>query len=145
MEPNSIQLTSFTFPHEAQQAVSYLAANEIFCTLKDEMTVTVHPFYSNAIGGVKIMVTPLDFEKGKQLLIQGGYIQENSMKTEMKKFPTDTKCPFCQSENIDKKRTPGIMTIILYITLGALFPVLKSNMICYECNKSWKFRTISST
>ncbi|MFR9164915.1 MAG: putative signal transducing protein [Clostridium baratii] len=51
-----IEIISFTYPHEAHLAKSLLEASNIEVFIKDEFTIQVNNFYSNAIGGVKILV-----------------------------------------------------------------------------------------
>jgi hypothetical protein len=40
----------------------------INCHLKDEYTVTIDPFLSPALGGIKIMVNEFQFERAAELL-----------------------------------------------------------------------------
>ncbi len=64
----------FTFPQEAYTAKAYLESEGIEVFLQDEMTTQVFNFYSNAIGGVKMLVQEADTERALQLLIEGGYL-----------------------------------------------------------------------
>ena len=73
-------LISFTYPHEAHMAKGYLESNGIESILKDEMTVSVNNFYSNAVGGVKLLVKDTDYDNGIQLLKDSGYISDNTTK-----------------------------------------------------------------
>lgn len=49
-------LITFTYPHEAHMAMGFLESEGIRTIIRDEMTVQVQNFYSNAIGGVKLLV-----------------------------------------------------------------------------------------
>lgn len=51
-----ITIASFTYPTDAYMLKGRLEAEGIPCFLADEQTVSVHPFYSHAIGGVKLQV-----------------------------------------------------------------------------------------
>ena len=73
---NWITIISFTYPHEAHLAKAKLESEGIDVVIKDELTVQVNNFYSNAIGGVKLLVNVSDYEKAHQLLIGSGYIRE---------------------------------------------------------------------
>lgn len=77
---NLIEIISFTYPHEAHLAKGYLESHGIEIFLKDEMIVQVNNFYSNAVGGVKLMIKESDYEQGLQLLKENGYIKNNKQK-----------------------------------------------------------------
>ena len=53
-----------------------LESEGIEVIIKDEFTAQVNNFYSNAIGGVKLLVKEADFDNARLLLIESGYIQE---------------------------------------------------------------------
>ncbi|HBS87435.1 MAG: hypothetical protein A2W91_00785 [Bacteroidetes bacterium GWF2_38_335] len=73
---NWITIFSFTLPHEAHIAKGRLESEGIEVLIKDELTAQVNNFYSNAIGGVKLQVRDLDFDKAVMVLIDAGYINE---------------------------------------------------------------------
>ena len=121
-------LTSFMYPHEAHMAANYLHSEGVNTFMQDELTVQVDNFYSNAIGGVKIMVAEEDFELGKSVLIKGGYIKPDRPKEEIKvfKLPRDNQvktCPFCHSNNIDINKTPHYLSLVLMFIVHAFFPI----------------------
>ena len=55
-----ITVATFTYPHEAAILKGRLESEGIECFLRDELTVQVYNFYSNAIGGVKLQVRRAD-------------------------------------------------------------------------------------
>ena len=55
-----ITVATFTYPHEAAILKGRLESEGIECFLRDELTVQVYNFYSNAIGGVKLQVRRCD-------------------------------------------------------------------------------------
>jgi len=73
---NWITIISFTYPHEAHLAKGKLESEGVEVMIKDELTAQVNNFYSNAIGGVKLLVKESDFEYARQILIESGYIRE---------------------------------------------------------------------
>jgi len=73
---NWITIISFTYPHEAHLVKGKLESEGIEVMIKDELTVQVINFYSNAIGGVKLLVKDSDYDKAYQVLIESGYIKE---------------------------------------------------------------------
>lgn len=73
---NWITIISFTYPHEAYLAKGKLESEGIEVIIKDELTAQVNNFYSNAIGGVKLLVRDIDFNNANQILVESGYIKE---------------------------------------------------------------------
>lgn len=55
---------------EAEIVKGRLEAEGIGCALADKNVVTAQPFYSNAIGGVKLKIRPEDYERAKQILAE---------------------------------------------------------------------------
>ena len=113
---------------DAYMIKSYLESAGIETLIPDEFTAQVNNFYTTAIGGVRLMVRTEDLESGVALLKEGGYINpENSVTDEEilivgADSSTDmTCCPFCGSENIGKRNTPGMAMVILYFCCRRYF------------------------
>ncbi len=53
---------------EAHLAMGLLEDVDIRCWLKDENAVTISPFISNAVGGIKLMVTEPQMERALRTL-----------------------------------------------------------------------------
>ena len=53
---------------EANIILGRMQNEGINCWLKDENTATITPFLSNAIGGIKLMVTESQAERASELL-----------------------------------------------------------------------------
>lgn len=71
-----ITIATFTYPPEGAVIKSRLEAEGIACIMKDELTVQVYSFYSNAIGGVKLQVMPEDKQKALSILGEAGYVEQ---------------------------------------------------------------------
>lgn len=140
-------LIAFTLPQDAHLAKGFLASEGIETIIKDELTAQVNNFYSNAIGGVKLQVKESDYENGLLILKKGGYIHSEiteETKIEIVRLDKTTNkkiCPFCQSNNIGKKKEPNILTVIIYFIFSFILPIFKRSYICFDCNKAWKFTT----
>jgi hypothetical protein len=52
----------------AHIALGRLQEEYINCHLQDENTITIDPFLSNAIGGIKLMVVETQAERAQQVL-----------------------------------------------------------------------------
>ena len=71
---NLITVVTFVYPHELGIPQSLLESEGIECFVRDEFTINVHPFYSNAIGGIKLQVRESDAQRALKILIEGGFI-----------------------------------------------------------------------
>lgn len=67
-------LISFICPNQAQMAIKYLESKGFEVKLRDEMTAQIVNFFSNAIGGVKIMIREKYYESGIEALKSGGFL-----------------------------------------------------------------------
>lgn len=70
---NYQQLATFTYPADLAIARSLLESMNIECYVKDELTVQVHNFYSNAIGGISLEIPKDSFNAARSALIEGGF------------------------------------------------------------------------
>lgn len=76
--PNDLVLLhQFTYPNELYLAKARLKSEGIACVVRDEMTVQVHNFMSNAIGGIRLEVRKEDVELAYMILVDGGFIVPN--------------------------------------------------------------------
>lgn len=63
-----IILCSFDNYIPAHIALGRLKEEYINCYLQDEYSVTIDPFLSNAIGGIKLMVAEAQIERARDIL-----------------------------------------------------------------------------
>lgn len=121
MIDNYTILTTFPYSTEAQITKSKLESEGITVMLLDEKTVDSDPLISQAIGGVKLLVSNEDFERAVQIY------------NEIRPYEVDAQghtihCPSCNSSHIliaplERK------TIFL-----KLFPFFeKTKHICNDC------------
>lgn len=77
MHPDTlVTIATFTHPQEASVIRARLEWEGIPCHLKDEHTVQVHPFYSNAIGGVKLQVRAGEADRARAVLIEADLVPD---------------------------------------------------------------------
>lgn len=62
-------IASFDDYIEANIILGRLENEGINCWLKDENSATITPFFSNSIGGIKLMVVESQAERAKELLL----------------------------------------------------------------------------
>jgi len=135
---------SLTFPTQAHMVQGYLESDGIDTMLKDELTSQVNNMYSNAVGGVKVMVREEDYDNAQLILQKGGYINpEKTSKIEIvyrTKSTNKKQCPFCHSENIGKKKNPDVIMVIVSLILGVIFPIFRRTDMCFDCGKEWIYK-----
>jgi hypothetical protein len=76
---NYITVLTFTYPYEVAIIRGRLESEGIECFVQDELTVQVHPFYSNAIGGVKLQVKASDLQQAVEILKETGYLKDEDL------------------------------------------------------------------
>ena len=90
-----VTLMNLTYPADVIAPKGKLESEGIEVLVKDELTVQVHNFYSNAIGGIRLQVPAEDFERAKTILLENGLLEEienkdefwNDMALKLKKIP----------------------------------------------------------
>lgn len=134
MPDTLITLTTFTFGLDAHLLINMLKENDIECFLADENIVSVNPFLTNAVGGVRLQIWEKDLEKATLIHLQlKREKSETEKKTDTKwindfeKF--DTYCPQCESHEV---YTPKVSFS------DKIISIFKSkNLYCSDCNHVW--------
>ncbi len=105
----------------ASMTLARLDEEGITCYLKDEYTVTIDPFLSNAIGGIKLMVFPDDYEEAKKLLEAFDNVYRSSI-----------TCPQCGSHEVEYISKAGVknwLSVLLF-----RYPLASEQVYhCYDC------------
>jgi predicted nucleic-acid-binding Zn-ribbon protein len=105
--------------------------------LKDENTVSINPIWSNAVGGIKLIVHKSDIERVSSVLGTNEYSDLQNAFND--KIETQNVCPKCGSTEVQQKRSflSGIAFLILFfIPLAA--PTNK--YLCTSCSHTWKIK-----
>lgn len=117
-----ITIATFTLPSELIVVRGRLESEGVECFTKDELTVQVHNFYSNAIGGVKLQVRHEDVELANQILTELGFSQESvSPHNRWDKMDKLTQnIPVVNKLRVEM-RVLVVVAIFLFISLTAAF------------------------
>lgn len=102
-----------------------LRAAGIECYLKDEYVVTIDPFLSNAIGGIKLVVRKSEEHKVRKLL------REMNASSEVKLL-----CPQCGSHKfilVPKRTTENLLAAISTWLLSAYAVSAENVYQCSDC------------
>ncbi|MEM9686306.1 MAG: DUF2007 domain-containing protein [Bacteroidota bacterium] len=65
-----IVIATFTYPYEYAVLRLLLEKAQIAHVFENETMVSISPFYSNAIGGIKLKIHEKDYEVVKEMLAQ---------------------------------------------------------------------------
>lgn len=130
---NLVLLRSFRDIPEAMLAKGRLDSAGIETFLADDNTVRMDWFWSNLIGGVKIMVASEDFIEASQILNEPIPPDLEFQASEIYQQP---RCPKCQSldvsfEELDKPIAYGSMLV------GFPLPVQRTGWNCHACDHRW--------
>jgi DNA-directed RNA polymerase subunit RPC12/RpoP len=150
-----ITVLTFTFAHEAAIIRGRLESEGISCFMQDELTTQVAPFYSNAIGGVKLQVKESDLNQAIEILKETGYIKEDGWHPS-KESPLSDKhageqqitrkgkeitCPNCGSEEVVKRKKAGwffLLTSFLLLPYCIFSPFFHKTYYCFDCKHEFK-------
>ncbi|HHF0553481.1 putative signal transducing protein [Vibrio diabolicus] len=127
-----IVVARFSFPHEAHIARASLDSVEIESHIADEHTVNTQWLYSNAIGGVRLMVAESDAEDAKQILSSDF---SESLENELAVDEGKDVCPNCGSKELytfTKGKRPAFLVFIL---LGFPLFFYKHGYKCKQCGE----------
>jgi len=75
-----ITVKTFTYPLDLAVVRGRLESEGIRCFVQDEMMAQVNPFYSNAIGGVKLQVRESDVARAVEILEEVGLLKESDFR-----------------------------------------------------------------
>jgi hypothetical protein len=119
---------------EAELAKGKLESAGIDSFVADENIVRMDWFYSNAVGGLRLMVKPEDADAAVTILDEP--IPDQLTQEDPDLTYTQPHCPKCDSldvsfETLDRPLSYGLM----YLNLP--FPVSKHNWKCQKCGAEW--------
>jgi predicted RNA-binding Zn-ribbon protein involved in translation (DUF1610 family) len=115
-------LQTFDNYFSANIQLTRLRAAGIECYLKDEYVVTIDPFLSNAIGGIKLMVRKDEEHKVRKLLREMNASSESQL-----------LCPLCGSHKfiLVPKQSPENLLTAITTWLFSAYAVSAENV--YQC------------
>lgn len=130
---NLLIAASYTFPHEAQLAKSSLEAAGISAQLADEHTINMQWLYSNALGGVKVLVAAENLEQAQELLAT-----DFSANLVEKMDTASETCPACRSTSVKPYIRGKKPAFVVFLLLGFPLFLYQHGMKCESCGNFWK-------
>ncbi len=132
-------ILTFTHPHELVVIRAKLQSEGIECSIKDELITQVNPFYSNAVGGVKLQVKESDFQRAVEILKQSDYLPENE--PDQKHVISIIDRQTCQIPFLNKLRFETRVIILVIVVAAVLSSVIyfatKPTTIERLTNRNW--------
>jgi DNA-directed RNA polymerase subunit RPC12/RpoP len=146
-----VTVLTATYGYEIAVIRGRLESEGNTCFAKDELTVQVNPFYSNAIGGVKLQVRESDLNQAIEILKETGYIQDKAVQpsnessrlndySEEQQNRTDAAkifCPICGSEEVAKTKKAGWLFLITSLLFTCPTPFLQKRYYCFDCKQEF--------
>ncbi|WP_180137197.1 putative signal transducing protein [Desulfoluna butyratoxydans] len=126
-----VTIATFTAPHEAHLAKAQLESSGIEAFVFDDNLVGIHPWYSLAVGGVKLRVFASDRQDALAVLGYRDPLAE-----------TEERCPRCESFDVDCERNVGWRLrmwrgILLLVFLGIPCFFRRRRWVCNVCGHQW--------
>lgn len=126
-----IVVQSFSFPYEAHIAKTQLEAAGIPARIENEHTINMDWLYSNALGGVRVLVLESNLEEARALLAQD-FSQELQQQ-----FGLSENCPNCGSSDIQPYTEGKRPAYLVFLLLGFPLFFYKNGMKCQRCQYFW--------
>jgi ribosomal protein L37E len=136
-EPRPVVAAAFTSVHEAHLAMSVLEAAGIETSIADEHLVSMTWTYSNAVGGVKVLV-PADRLEEARSLLESGAIVDLPPQSSPDEEPDDAEnetCPRCGSREFESRLPGKRFAILSWLLIG--FPLASPvrRRYCRRCGE----------
>ena len=116
---------------DAHLLMARLESEEIECWLQDENTVTINPIWTNAVGGIKLMVKTDDYSRALEIFKE----TENNRKQAV-------ECPKCSRHNVEFVSTPrkaaNWFSAIFTAVLGDYALSVDKVYHCFDCGHEFK-------
>ncbi|HTT21822.1 MAG TPA: DUF2007 domain-containing protein [Candidatus Sulfotelmatobacter sp.] len=128
-----VMIRKFRDLPEALLAKGSLESAGIECTLADDNMVRMDWFYSNAIGGIKLLVAAEDAAEAEQVLSQP--IPERFDVPDIGAFD-QPKCPKCGSLDVSFRELQA--SAYLSMALNVPIPFQKRAWRCHSCDTEWE-------
>ena len=124
------EIASFSYPHEAHIAKASLEAAGIPVFITDEHTINMQWLYSNALGGVRLLV-PKDYETEAKALISQDFSE--NLKAEV--GDDETRCPECGSNDVEAYTIGKRPAFLVFLFLGFPLFFYRHGIKCRHCGK----------
>ena len=112
---NLIEIASFSHPYEAHIAKASLETADIPVFITDEHTINMQWLYSDALGGIRLLV-PKGYEIEAKELISKDFSENVKAEVENE----ETLCPHCGSDRVEAHtigRKPAFLVFLFFSSI----------------------------
>jgi len=127
---------TYIYSYQAHLDLAKLSDEGIDAIIRDDNIVSIDPVFAQAVGGIKLLVQDLDYDKALEILNTNDY---SNLKNEFQEeeISGQRKCPNCGSINLFQKGSWLVGLIFLLLSFIP-FTTKKSIYICLDCSHKWK-------
>jgi hypothetical protein len=133
---NPVTIRSYTYPTEAAIMRSRMESEGITCFLKNELSIQINPFYSNALGGVELQVDESDVERAQEILDAA---EEHASQApaigEEENQAGEIACQSCGALQSERRSYSVLVFMLSLVCLGIPFFYLGKKRTCHRCGK----------
>lgn len=108
-----------------------LEAAGISAFIFDDQMLSTNWLYSEALGGVRVMVLASQFEEAIKVL------KETATVSDYEAFDT---CPLCQSNDVARLKPPLFLVLLIFLFLDFLYMRETRNRKCRTCGHQWSVK-----
>ena len=128
-----VVVRTYSFPGEAHVACSALAAAGIDAEVIDRHVIALDWLYSNALGGVKVLVRAADAAEARDVLELTAVPLEDPPHEQPAGIPEADRCPRCGSGDLAPATTGRRLAALSWLVTNVpLFP-MRRRARCGQC------------
>jgi len=128
-----VEIASFSYPHEAHIAKASLESANIPVFITDEYTINMQWLYSNALGGVRLLV-PRAYEIEAKELISKDFTSNLEEEIHIE----SVACSSCGSTDVEAYTIGKKPAFLVFLLLGFPLFFYKHGIKCNVCGKITK-------
>lgn len=131
--PDRVAVATVSQPMDATLLQLKLGSFGIESELDGDFTVAANPLLSNAIGGIRVVVSTPDAERATRILAEHFQAQAEA------DAAVARICPKCGGKNGNPVRRPLLLGFLAVLTLGVFCLVYPwPRYRCPDCNHKWR-------
>ncbi len=147
---NFVTVATFNLAHQAHLVKGKLESEGIPCIITDEHTITMNWFYSYALGGIKVKVLEINYQKALRILKDDFSEELKDVDVNDDSEPasnyicdindlheSEVACPYCHSLDIILTCQEYPKTLLNKLTLGVIKPKPIKRYHCIICLNNW--------
>ena len=134
-----VTVLTMSYPQQLYIIKGRLESEGIECFIKDELTVQSNNLWSNAVGGVKLQVQKQDVERALALLIELGYIKDQSKQLDNLFTTIDKKTALIPViKNFNSANRIVLIILLLILLIGFIsYLIVKPSKRDMLIKQSW--------